>query len=134
MVPGPHPRHANVQGQVLTLLREPAERGGLVMLGGPFNLGEPNDFRVPDGGIVVPPVDTAFLPTAYVVVEILSADDETYTKFGFYARHGVDHIVIADPETRTIRVFERVGDHYQERPEIPQITSSAFLRDMIRWP
>jgi Uma2 family endonuclease len=134
MVPGPHPRHANVQGQVLTLLREPAERAGLVLLGGPFNLGEPDDFRVPDGGIVVPPVDATFLPTACVVVEVLSPDDETYTKFGFYARHEVDCIVVADPETRTIQVFERAGDHYLERPEIPQITSARFLQDMTRWP
>ena len=49
----------------------------------------------------------SFIPTAVVVGEVLSPDDETWEKFGFYARRGVAEVWVADLDTRTVRVFLR---------------------------
>ena len=42
------------------------------------------------------------MPTAAVVVEVVSPDDETYEKSGFYAAHGVDELIVADPAGRSL--------------------------------
>jgi hypothetical protein len=55
-----------------------------------FNLGEPEDYRVPYGGLFRPGPDEVYVPTAALVVEIISPDDNTWEKLGFYAAHGVD--------------------------------------------
>ena len=86
LVPGPHTRHANVQGQLLAQLHGPARRAGLSVFG-PFNLGEPGDFRVPDGGLGQGSIDEVYAPTTVVVIEVLSPGDETYAKFSFYHGH-----------------------------------------------
>ena len=54
---------------------------------GPFNLGEPGDFRVPDGGPGQASIDEVYAPTTVVVIEVLSPGDETYAKFSFYHGH-----------------------------------------------
>ena len=51
-----------------------------------FNLGESeHDFRVPDGGLHRPGGDEMWHPSAALVVEIVSPDDETWQKLPFYA-------------------------------------------------
>ena len=52
--------------------------------------------------------------TAALVVEIVSPGDESWAKFGFYAAHGVDEVVIVDPEPRTVTWFARRDDRYEE--------------------
>ncbi|MDQ3680552.1 MAG: Uma2 family endonuclease [Actinomycetota bacterium] len=37
--------------------------------------------------------------------EIISPDDETYEKFGFYADHGVEEIIVADPAARSVTIW-----------------------------
>jgi hypothetical protein len=54
---------------------------------GIFNLGEPDDYRVPDGGLFRPGPDELYVPTAELVVEIVSPGDESGQKLGFYAAH-----------------------------------------------
>jgi hypothetical protein len=39
------------------------------------------------------------------VIEVLSPDDETFQKFGFYAAHGVDELWVVDPLERTVRMW-----------------------------
>ena len=50
-----------------------------------FNLGSPDDYRVPDGGLFHRAPDQLYTPTAALVVEIQSAGEGTWEKLGFYA-------------------------------------------------
>jgi len=113
MVPAPHPWHGRVATQLIRLLGPRADAAGLVGLT-EFNLGEKNDFRVPDGGYVRGIPNEVFVPTAAIVVELLSPYDETWEKFDFFARHGVEEICVVDPRTRAIRWFVLTGDAYEE--------------------
>ena len=54
----------------------------------------------------------------------MSPDDETYEKFGFYAAHGVDELVVADPATRT-DVRRARGATCRETPESTVLGVSA---------
>jgi hypothetical protein len=78
-----------------------AAAAGLIATG-PFNLGSPDDFRVPDGALHRGRPTGAFLPTAALVVEILSPYDETWEKFGFYAAQGVDEILVVSASDRSL--------------------------------
>ena len=111
MVPGPHSRHGLVGAQLLHLLHDPARDAGLsVTL--EFNVGEPDDFRVPDMGYHRGRPDAVYLPTAAIVVEVASPGDESWLKFDFYAAHRVDEVVIVDPATETIHWFALGADGY----------------------
>ena len=99
--PAPHSRHGKVDGQLARLLYEPAHDAGLVE-SGPLNLGEPADFRVPDRALLRPGPDAVYLPTAALVVEIVSPGDDTWEKLEFYAAHRVDELLIVDPEKRQV--------------------------------
>src|SRR5215213_7848817 len=118
VVPAPHFWHAHVQNTLAELLGPLARAAGLVGAG-EFNLGEQGDFRVPDGGYVRGMPDEVFVPTAAIVVEVLSPGDETWMKFGFFARRGVEEVCIADPRTREVRWFVLVGEEYEETGTSP---------------
>ncbi|HKA04265.1 MAG TPA: Uma2 family endonuclease, partial [Acidimicrobiales bacterium] len=75
-----------------------------------------------------------WVPTAAVVVEVVSPDDETYEKFGFYAAHGVDELIVADPAGRTASSWARHGLSYRETPGSAVLGVTAqWLRDSIVW-
>ncbi|MGI8902916.1 MAG: Uma2 family endonuclease [Solirubrobacteraceae bacterium] len=95
MTPAAHSRHARLQAQVLRLLAPRADAVGLTVVG-EFNLGEPDDYRVPDGGLQRPGPDQLYCPTAALVVEIVSPGDESWVKLGFYATRDVDEVLIVD--------------------------------------
>ena len=101
MAPAPQRRHAQIQWQLSRILGPLADTAGLCGLG-EFNLGQPDDYRVPDAGLARPGTDALYLPTAALVVEVLSPDDKTWEKLPFYAEHGVDELLIVDPETRKV--------------------------------
>ena len=44
--------------------------------------------RVPDGGWLRPGPDQVYLPTAALVLEVVSPGDDTWKKVPFYAKHG----------------------------------------------
>jgi Uma2 family endonuclease len=135
VVPAPHPAHGFVERRLAVLLEPAAEAHGLVGIG-PFNLGEPDDYRVPDGGYHRGMPDTVFVPTAALVVEVVSPDDETFAKFDFYAAHGVDELLVADPATRSVRLFAlSAGGRYveTERSELLGVRASE-LTAAIAWP
>jgi len=103
MVPGPSFEHGRVAQQLAELLGPPARAGGLLPVMHEFNLGESeHDFRVPDGGLHRPGAAGVWLPTAALVVEILSPGDESWQKLGFYAEHAVDEVLLVDPAEREI--------------------------------
>lgn len=137
MAPIAHPWHAYIQNQLAAAMQALARRAGLVSIG-PFNLGTPDNFRVPDGGIHRQLPGTAFVPSAALVVEVVSPGDESWEKFDFYASHGVDEVLIADPTEHTVSIFTRSGAAFDrtdrtDRSELLGV-SARELHDSIEWP
>lgn len=111
VAPAAHPAHGYVDHALAVLLDPYAKAAGLVATG-PFNLGGPDDYRVPDHGFHRSLPEQVWVTTAAVVVEVVSPDDETYAKFPFYAAHGVEEVIVADPQQRSVRCFGHDGDNY----------------------
>lgn len=134
VAPMAHPWHGYVDEQIGEALAPHARRAGLVRTSA-FNLGEPDDFRVPDRGYHRTLPSTVYVPTAAIVVEVVSPDDETWEKFGFYAAHGVDEICTAEPPERGLRWWRREGDGYVETDasELLGVTV-AEVAAQIDWP
>jgi Uma2 family endonuclease len=113
MSPVSHGRHSVAEIQLQRALGTAADEAGLVG-GGPFNLGTPDNYRVPDGGFHRSQALEMWNPTAAIVFEVLSPNDESFEKFPFYAQHGVEEIIIVDPIAHTVQWFIRDGDDYIE--------------------
>ncbi len=145
MNPGPTGPHAVVDAELLTLLGPLAKSAGLYSTTA-FNLGDgPPDYRVPDGGLHRERPTGTWIPTAAIVVEIVSPGDETYAKFGFYAAHGVEEIIVADPAQRTVKCFRRLEPRLAASPvQSPKFVESeksdllgvyaSHLTAEIDWP
>ena len=83
---------------------------------GEFNIGELDDFRVPDAGVLPVGATLAeggiFFPTAILVAEVLSPRDDSYRKLGFYFRRGVCEVLLVDSDADAGRVIVLVrGEH-----------------------
>lgn len=103
MSPDPSRAHLGVQQQLAELLGPLARAAGLHPGIGGFNLGESDhDFRCPDGGLFRDRSTAVWNPTAALVLEIVSPGDDSWSKFGFYAAHGVDEVLIVDPQQRSV--------------------------------
>jgi Uma2 family endonuclease len=100
--PAPHQAHALIAQQLAVLLDGPSRKAGLVPMVSIFNLGEPDDYRVPDGGILRPGPTHVYAPSAALVVEIVSPGDETWEKLPFYASRRVDEVLIISPQERSV--------------------------------
>jgi Uma2 family endonuclease len=135
MSPAAHLWHGIVINELGAVLRQLAAPLGLVV-GVEFNLGyDDHNFRVPDLGVHRSPRDEVWVPTAAMVVEVVSPDDESWLKFDHYAAHGVDEVLIADPQDRTLHLFALVDGRYQptDRSELLDV-SVAELHQAIAWP
>lgn len=129
----PNFRHGYVDDALARLLGPFATAAGLVGTG-PFNLGVKDDFRVPDHGYHRALSDQDWLPSAVVVVEVVSPHDETYAKFDFYAAHQVAELIVSDPGKRRVHCYRRDGDHYVESAGSATLGVSAQeLTDGIDW-
>ncbi|MGH9121287.1 MAG: Uma2 family endonuclease [Acidimicrobiales bacterium] len=134
VAPAPHPWHGYVDNLLAELLGPCATDAGLVGTG-PFNLGEEGDYRVPDRAYHRRLPSSVWVPTAAIVVEVLSPDDETWAKFGFYARHEVDEICTADPVSRSLQWFSLAGAGYEDCPASRLLRLSVSdLAELIQWP
>ena len=140
MAPAPRNTHTDVQHQLAVLLDAPARQAGLhPLIGGEINIGEPNNFRVPDGALLRERRDVIWNPTAALAVEIVSPGDETWQKLPFYAAHHVEELLILDPATRSIDWLalsgEEDGEPYRaiERSRLIDL-SVADLAERIDWP
>ena len=136
MNPAPHQRHAHIAQQLAVLLDGPAREAGLVPMISIFNLGEPEDYRVPDGGVFRPGSSEVYVPTAELVVEIVSPGDETWQKLGFYAAHDVGELLIVDPQERSVQWLAlQTGGEYQPIESSALIAlGPAELAERIDWP
>ena len=112
MNPAPSGAHGRVDRQLGFLLEPLATEAGLASTG-PFNLGETDDYRVPDAGLHRRWRDQVWYATAALVVEILSPGDETHAKLSFYAARGVDEVLIVDPQARRVEWLGLRGQGYE---------------------
>lgn len=110
--PTPHGRHGRVLQQIAEIFGSLAHAAGLVPMAD-FNLGIKGNYRVPDSGILRRGPDRLYYPTAALVVEIVSPDDETLAKLPFYAAHDVEELLIVDPKKREIQWLALRGDRYE---------------------
>ena len=101
MAPAAHAWHGLVDQQLAVLL-DPLLRSAGLVGGGPFNLGGPGDFRVPDRGAFSAAPSGVWVPTAALVVEIESPEDETWDKLPFYAAHRVEEVLVVSPYRREV--------------------------------
>ena len=135
MAPHAHPHHAVIAGQVGYILFPRVRSRGLVFTP-ELNLGDHSkSYRVPGFAVHASVPDTMYVPTALLVGEVLSPDDETYEKFDYYAAHGVQEIVVIDPTGRTVEAHRLVDGKYQgsDRIECADL-SCADLAAQIDWP
>jgi Uma2 family endonuclease len=133
--PAPAGRHADIVSQLAVLLDGPARAADLVPMLSIFNLGEPDDYRVPDGGLHTERSDLVYYPTAAMVVEVVSPGDETWEKLDFYAAHGVGELLIVDPQKKTVDWLSLGGGQYKpiERSGLIEFRP-ADLAERIDWP
>lgn len=113
MAPAAHPAHGYVD-HALAVVLDPFARAARLVATGLFNLGAPDDYRVPDHGYHRSIPGEVWARTAAVVVEVVSPDDETFAKLAFYAVHQVDEVIVADPRARSVRCFRHERDRYEE--------------------
>lgn len=128
--------HGYAVAGVLEALRT-AGRAARLVGSTAFNLGDPDDYRVPDAGFHRGvPTDT-WVATAAIVVEVVSPYDESYAKLPFYATRGVDEVLIVDPGPRAARWYVRRegGDGYDERDAsaLLGVTSTQVVA-ALTWP
>jgi Uma2 family endonuclease len=135
MNPAPHGRHHRIGQQLAELLGPPATAAGLVPAIGIFNLGEPEDYRVPDGGVHRPGPDQMYYETTASVVEIVSPGDESWDKLAFYAAHEVDELLIVDPEEHAVHWLGLADGEYRaiERSGLIDLGPGG-LAEQIDWP
>ncbi len=134
VAPMAHAWHGLVQASLLIAVGGHAARAGLHPCG-PFNLGEKDDFRIPDAGVFRSPPAAVWVASALLVVEIVSADDETFEKFFFYARAGVREVLTADPQERRVRVWRLASKEPVEVEKCEVLgTTAAELTAAVRWP
>ncbi len=128
-------RHARLSQQLAEILGPLARGAGLIPAIAEFNLGDSDqDYRVPDGGLVRDRGDHLFVPSAALVIEIRSPNDESWEKLPFYASHGVDEVVILEPESRQVN-WLRVQDGAYVATELSALIdlSSAQLTERLIW-
>jgi Uma2 family endonuclease len=134
MAPAAHPAHGYVDSELRILVAPYARAAGLVGTG-PFNLGVADDYRVPDGGYHRSLPSGVWVPTAAVVVEIVSPDDETFEKFAFFAAHGVTELLVADPAARSVRCWHLHDGVYTEATGSELLGVAADeLTGSLSWP
>jgi Uma2 family endonuclease len=136
MNPAPSFEHARITSQLMELLGPLARARGLISGMGGFNLGESErDYRVPDGGLLRPGAAGVWLPTAALVVEIVSPGDDTWEKLAFYAKRRVDEVLIVDRVERRVEWLRLSAGEYArtERSGLIEL-GPAELAARIDWP
>jgi len=135
MMPTPSGAHMDVQQQLAVLLDAPARAVGLFPRIGGVNIGERDDYRVPDGVLQRERRSGVWHPTAALVLEILSPGDQTLEKLPFYAAHEVDEVLIVDPRQRTVRWSAlRQGEYRAVQRSSLIDVGAAELAERIDWP
>lgn len=134
LAPPEHARNTYLVAQ-LTVLLDPAARTAGLRITGPFNLGAPDDYRIPDLGLHVAPVTwQLYMSSAAVVVEVLSPEDETEAKLDFYAACGVREVWVVDPARQALRCLRLTAGAYVDADASGVLAVIlARLHDQLDW-
>ena len=127
-------RHAQLSQQLAELLGPLARNAGLIPGVAEFNLGDSDqDYRVPDGGLLRDHIDDLFVPSAVLVIEVRSPGDESWEKLPFYAAHGVDEVLIVDPQTREVHWLRLQDGAYvpTERSAVIEFSPARLAADLV---
>jgi len=132
--PAANTRHNWLQLTLGALLLDRSRELGLTALA-EFNLGTADDYRIPDLGVLREFQPTDRSPTALLVVEIMSPYDESWMKFDFYFAHGVEEVVIIDPDRHTVSWFGRGTGAYHpvEHSRVLDLPVADVV-SQISWP
>jgi Uma2 family endonuclease len=114
VAPAPNAWRGYAVRRVAQLLSAATNAAGFTVTS-PFNLGERDDYRVPDLGCHRDLPTTTFVPTAAIVVEVVSPDDQSYAKLPFYVAHAVDEVLVVDARSQSARWFVNSENGYEER-------------------
>ena len=136
VVPHAHVHHGLLQVRLGRILDDVTSPHGFTV-SAEFNLGKPNDYRVPDLGVHRGVPGELYVPTAAMIVEILSPNDKTIEKFDFYGRHDVEEILVADLADRSIRLWRYASSVSSYRPAEDSVILGmprSELADRISWP
>jgi Uma2 family endonuclease len=134
--PAPSYEHQRLSQRLAVILDPLASAAGLEAVVGGVNLGDPRDYRIPDGSLHRPGSGGTYLPSAELVVEIVPPDDDTWKKLAVYAAHQVDELLIVDPEKRRVDWLGlEPGGEYRaiERSRLIEF-GSAELAQSLDWP
>jgi Uma2 family endonuclease len=122
VVPFPNEQHQRFEGALEAVLRPLVLRAGLEIFHN-FGVYEPgregdDNYRGPDISIAAPPYIShrGIEGRAELVVEILSPNDESRAKAGFYATCGIPEFWIVHPGTREIEIYVLRGGAYELQP------------------
>lgn len=133
--PMAHARHGDAGMQVGVLLYPRARRSRLHPVGA-VNIGlSEHDFRVPDLVYIRGRELAFYLPSAAVVVEVVSPGDESYVKFGFYFARGIDEVLIVDPQRKAVEWYGRGAEGFERsgRSKLLDLDETT-LHEEIDWP
>ena len=135
MNPAPRGAHGAIETQ-LTMVLGPLARSVGLVLTGQFNVGDSEeDYRVPDLGMHRDFTDRVLYPTAALVAEIVSPGDESYKKLSFYAAHGVEELLIVDPQERAVSWMGLEAGEYKDLKRSRLIAlDAAELAQQLDWP
>ncbi len=135
MAPAALRRHADLQAQVIAILHAPARASGLRAVG-EFNLGDKGNYQIPDAALLAPGPDQLYVPTAALVAESLSPDDETPEKIPFYAAHHVDELLIVDPAQHAVHwlALDEHGEYQAIEHSGLIDLGPARLAEQLDWP
>jgi Uma2 family endonuclease len=134
MAPAAHSSHGYIDRQLAIVLDPYARRAGLIGTG-PFNLGVPENYRVPDGAFHRVMPRSVWVETVAVVIEVVSPDDETYEKFGFYFDRGVEELMIADAAHQSVTFWSRGASGFvQSAASLLLDLEVTELMSLITWP
>ena len=112
VTPHAHASHGRLAARLIVGLHPAASAADLVALT-EFNLGVEDDFRVPDLGFLPASEEDGlglYVPTAAIVVEIISPDDASYAKIPFYLAREVKEVWLLDPTARTLTIHTPHAD------------------------
>ncbi|MFP5346814.1 MAG: Uma2 family endonuclease [Actinomycetes bacterium] len=134
VAPVEHARNGMTAMQLVLFLQHAAASAGLTPTG-PFNLGEERDHRVPGIGFHRDATPRQYMPTAALVVEVLSPGDETFAKLGFYAAHGVEEVWVVDPLARSVRIWQlRHGALTETGASALLSLTARSVAQSLQWP
>ena len=136
MNPAPTYEHQRLSQRLAVILDPLVSAAGLEAVVGGVNIGDPRDYRIPDGSLHRPGSGGTYLSSAELVVEIVSPDDDTWKKLAFYAAHQVDELLIVDPEKRRVDWLglEPAGEYAPiERSRLIEL-GPAELAERLDWP